>query len=98
MLLDRGITAQDVPQVLEFLSPEVRYLGLECNFFCFAQSKGNRLGDEGATPLADMLKTNSTLTEINLGEDNQIGDKGATALADMLKTNSTLKIIRLYGE
>ena len=66
------------------------------------------MGDKGVTAIADMLKTNSTLTTINLNCEfwnhsltypvNQIGDEGSTAIADMLKTNSTLTSIHLRGE
>ena len=62
----KKVTARDIPQVLELLSPKVRALNLGSNFFCFTQAKGNWIGDEGATAIADMLKTNSTLTEIDL--------------------------------
>ncbi|KAF9556568.1 hypothetical protein EC968_008173 [Mortierella alpina] len=46
--------------------------------------------------LAEILKTNSTLTSLSL-ESNAIGDDGATALAEALKTNSTLDTLDLRG-
>jgi len=45
--------------------------------------------------LAETLKTNSTLTLINLSS-NQLGDEGAQALAEALKGNNTLTSISLY--
>ncbi|KAG9061306.1 hypothetical protein KI688_007284 [Linnemannia hyalina] len=44
--------------------------------------------------LAETLKTNSTLTTLNL-RDNSIGDNGAQALSAALKINSTLTILDL---
>ena len=32
---------------------------------------GNKIGDTGATAISDALKTNTTLTELDLGGDNQ---------------------------
>ncbi|KAG0047223.1 hypothetical protein BGZ90_007936, partial [Linnemannia elongata] len=46
--------------------------------------------------LVMILKTNSTLTTLNL-EDNSIGDNGAQALSEALKTNRTLVILYLQG-
>lgn len=48
-----------------------------------------QLGDEGAETIAKLLKTNTTLTKLNL-QSNQIGDAGFVALAMMLQSNSTL--------
>lgn len=53
-------------------------------------TKGNEIGDKGATAIGNMLMSNSTLTTIYV-EGNQIGDKGATAIAEGLKKNSTLQ-------
>jgi len=41
--------------------------------------------------LSEALKTNSTLTALNLG-NNTIGDDGAQALAEALKTNAACVI------
>ncbi|KAF9335399.1 hypothetical protein BG006_000186 [Podila minutissima] len=46
--------------------------------------------------LAETLKTNSTLTTLNL-KGSSIGDNGAQALAEALKTNSTLTTLNLEG-
>jgi len=50
----------------------------------FANS-GNQVGVRGAKALAEALKTNYTVTAIDLAY-NQIGIEGARALAEALKT------------
>ena len=50
--------------------------------------------DSGASALSDSLKSNSTLTTLNL-DKNEIGDEGACALSDSLKSNSTLTTLEL---
>jgi Leucine Rich repeat len=57
---------------------------------------GQHMGDKGAKALAEVLKVNKSITEINIGE-NQIGDEGARALADAIKVNRTLTKINLWG-
>lgn len=47
------------------------------------------MGDKAATELADVLRFNSTLTELHWHE-NQITLGGYLALASTLKTNKTL--------
>ena len=32
---------------------------------------GNRIGDEGATSMSEMLKVNTTLTSLNLSRDEE---------------------------
>jgi Ran GTPase-activating protein (RanGAP) involved in mRNA processing and transport len=54
----------------------------------------NRIGDEGATELASMLRANATLTTLDLS-GNRIGDEGATELASMLGANTTLAKLNL---
>ena len=54
----------------------------------------NGFGDRGATALAEVLKENRTLQQLNVGY-NSIGQGGATALAEMLKENSSLKHLNL---
>ena len=49
----------------------------------------NAIGDTGAADLADALKSNKTLTKLNL-DGNYIGDTSATSLADALESNKTL--------
>ncbi|KFH68199.1 hypothetical protein MVEG_05018 [Podila verticillata NRRL 6337] len=54
------------------------------------QTKGaQELAEALKTITTEALKTNSTLTTLNL-QDNSIGDNGAQALAEALKTKLTL--------
>ena len=48
----------------------------------------------GAKAIAEVLKTNKTLTDLRLTA-NKIGDEGAKALAKALETNATLKKMSL---
>jgi hypothetical protein len=64
----------------------------------------NTIDDKGATALAGMLCTNTTLTKLNLSGNNDIylgshpiGNEGVTALAGMLRTNTTLTTLSLWG-
>ena len=49
----------------------------------------NQLGDAGAEAIAAMLRTNRSLTYLNLSH-NMIGNAGAKAFAAMLRTNRSL--------
>jgi Ran GTPase-activating protein (RanGAP) involved in mRNA processing and transport len=55
----------------------------------------NCIGDAGAKAVAEAIKVNSTLQEINLNM-NSIGDEGAKAVAEAMKFNSTLHEIIFY--
>ena len=55
-----------------------------------------QIGDAGGAALAEGIKTNSTLTLLDLC-GNQIGDAGGAALAEGIKTNSTLTLLDLSG-
>ena len=50
----------------------------------------NNITERGATALAEMLKENRMLQQLDVGH-NSIGDGGATALAEMLKGNMMLQ-------
>jgi Ran GTPase-activating protein (RanGAP) involved in mRNA processing and transport len=52
------------------------------------------IDDEGAVALADALKANTSVTNMNLG-GNKIGDEGASALADAIEANTSLTNIDL---
>ena len=54
----------------------------------------NSIGDEGAEAIAEALKVNPVLTNLNLF-DNNIGDDGAKAIAEALKVNPVLTELRL---
>ena len=56
----------------------------------------NSIGDAGAQALAEALKTNGTLMELNL-HNISIGDAGARALAEALKTNNALTTLWLHN-
>ncbi|KAG0259143.1 hypothetical protein BGZ95_004768, partial [Linnemannia exigua] len=62
---------------------EYQFFALDFNNFGRASIRGKEFGI-----LAEVLKTNLTLTTWNL-RNNSIGDDGAKALAEALKTNST---------
>ncbi|KAG0378852.1 hypothetical protein BGX24_002642, partial [Mortierella sp. AD032] len=57
---------------------------------------GKYTGKKEIEMLAETLKTNSTLTTLNL-RSNSIGEYGAMALAEALKTNSALTTLELIG-
>lgn len=58
---------------------------------------GNRISCVGASAFAKTLKTNCTLTHLDLS-DNVIGDSGATELALAIKDhNNTLRSLNLHG-
>ena len=75
---------------------------------------GNKIGDEGAQSISEMLQVNTTLTSLNLEceknekwrkgkndeqmTDNSIGDEGAKALGEMLQVNTTLTSLDLACE
>lgn len=51
--------------------------------------KSNQIGDEGIENLADILKTNKTITEIDL-TNNEIGKNGASSIANVLLANDVI--------
>ena len=58
------------------------------------------LSSEGLTALdaaavAEILKSNTSVTEVNLNGNKEIGDEGAKALAEALKVNTTVKTLWL---
>jgi len=55
---------------------------------------GNGIEDEGAKYIADALKVNQTLTEIDL-YGNKIGDGDVKHLAEALEVNKTLTFMNL---
>ena len=55
---------------------------------------GDFLDDGHAVVLAEVIKTNSTVTELNLSK-NMVGDDGVAALAEAIKTNPTLTELNL---
>ena len=49
----------------------------------------NELTEEGAQAVADIIKTNATITELSLYK-NKFGSEGAVIIAEALKANTTL--------
>ncbi|PFX18326.1 Nucleotide-binding oligomerization domain-containing protein 2 [Stylophora pistillata] len=56
--------------------------------------RSGEMNDDGAVILANVLKENRTVTNLNLSRNN-IGDDGATGLAEALKSNVSLKELNL---
>ena len=59
-----------------------------------------RLYDKGltahdATVVAEILKSNTSVTKVHLQNNEEIGDEGAKALAEALKVNATVKDLLL---
>uniref|UniRef100_A0A7S0W5W3 Uncharacterized protein n=1 Tax=Hemiselmis tepida TaxID=464990 RepID=A0A7S0W5W3_9CRYP len=64
--------------------------------------KSNDIGVEGGAALFNALKSNITLTELDLGilsggNRNRVGSKVAGVMKDMLSCNSALTSLSLYG-
>jgi len=55
------------------------------------------ISTEGGKRVANLLKTNATITELNL-ETNKIGADGIKAIAEALEANKTLKEIKLTNQ
>jgi hypothetical protein len=78
-------------------------------FISFSHYTENDIGIEGAIQLADALKSNTTLTELNLRGNrpvsssrslnigNMIENEGAIKLFEALKSNSTLTSFNISG-
>ena len=45
---------------------------LKWNTNVIKQWTGNKIGDEGVTQISELLKTNTTLTSLDLGGDDKI--------------------------
>ena len=50
-----------------------------------------------ATVVAEILKSNTSVTTVYLGGNEEIGDEGAKALAEALKVNATVERLYLDG-
>eukprot|EP00515_Schizochytrium_aggregatum_P002170 CAMPEP_0202066480 /NCGR_PEP_ID=MMETSP0963-20130614/53994_1 /ASSEMBLY_ACC=CAM_ASM_000494 /TAXON_ID=4773 /ORGANISM="Schizochytrium aggregatum, Strain ATCC28209" /LENGTH=114 /DNA_ID=CAMNT_0048633179 /DNA_START=194 /DNA_END=539 /DNA_ORIENTATION=+ len=60
---------------------------------CSITLVGNQIHADGARAIAEALKTNTTLQQLDL-TGNQIDDDGAGAIAEALETNTTLQELR----
>jgi hypothetical protein len=75
-------------------------------FISFSLNSGNHIDLKGTSKLSEALKSNTTLTSLNLGcmelvacwfslnSDNALRDKGAIKLFEALQSNSSL--VSLY--
>ena len=54
----------------------------------------NAITDESALAIAEVLRDNEALTELNI-QHNHIGDRGAVALAESLRANSVFTLLNL---
>ncbi|KAF9990533.1 hypothetical protein BGZ75_001406 [Mortierella antarctica] len=79
--------------VIKLLSAKPKTSSCHCKL-SIAVVLGSAQGKEKITDLAEVLKTNSTLSTLTL-QNNSIGDDGAKALGEALKTNSTLTTLDL---
>jgi len=50
-----------------------------------------------ATVVAEILKSKTSVTKVDLSLNKEIGDEGAKALAEALKVNTTLEYLQLAG-
>ena len=55
----------------------------------------NRLGDQGAKGLADMLKDNPTLEELDVRGCEEMSDDGVQYLMDAMMSNTRVKMLTL---
>ena len=55
----------------------------------------NKIGDAGATAIANAIAVNASVTELYL-QNNKIGDAGAAAIANAIAVNASLKLETLY--
>ena len=72
------------------LSPTHTHTHTHLFTFTNACTHSHSRTDEGCVMVCTMLKTNTTITSLNMSQNN-IRLKGAEAIAEMLKVNSTLK-------
>ena len=54
------------------------------------------LTDHDATVVAEILKSNTSVTYVRLERNKEIGDEGAKALAEALKVNATVEELSLW--
>ena len=52
----------------------------------------NKIGDEGATAIAEALKVNAVLTHLNLENNRSISDKGKKQLRDAVQGRAGFKL------
>ncbi|KAG0011932.1 hypothetical protein BGZ81_001859 [Podila clonocystis] len=65
------------------------------SYYAYNATDDQNEGSEALAEALETLKTNSTLTTLNMG-GNSIRDNGGLALAEALKVNSTLTNLDLW--
>ena len=56
-------------------------------FSVFINSTGNKIGETGATSLGDALKSNTTLTQLNLGSEHKETHKWHSSTVNFFSSN-----------
>jgi len=64
---------------------------------CFNRLLGNKIGPDGAEEIADTLKVNKTLTELDLRRNRKIGPDEGKEIANALRLNPASSLIELRG-
>ena len=99
--MEEGATELDLRRILQWYTHKSTFK----SFFIIIDKY---IGDEEVKEIAEALKTNTTLTKIDLPNNNwsgfrglrdynDIGDEGAKVLAEALKINTTVTEINLEG-
>ena len=81
-----GYSASTTRRVLASLPAELQVLTLQ----------GSNMSNEHAQVLAETLKSNSTVTEVDLF-NNDFDDEGGVAIAEALQTNRTMASLNISG-
>ena len=61
----------------------------------FCRLGANKIGDAGATAIANAIAVNASMTVLRL-DYNKIGDAGAAAIAKAIEDNASLKLETLF--
>jgi hypothetical protein len=79
-----------------------------CFFNSFSLNTGNSIRSEGAIQLSEVLKSNTSLTDlrlaskslllhfVSLNTEDSIGNEGVIKLSEALKSNTSLTKLNLY--
>ena len=65
-------------------------------YYRYVDLSSNKLGSEGGKAIAEALKVNNTLTNINLS-GNKLGSEAGKVIGEALKVNSTIVEIDLMN-
>eukprot|EP01028_Stygiella_incarcerata_P012405 TRINITY_DN75_c0_g1_i1.p2 TRINITY_DN75_c0_g1~~TRINITY_DN75_c0_g1_i1.p2 ORF type:complete len:388 (-),score=100.49 TRINITY_DN75_c0_g1_i1:2643-3806(-) len=104
ILIAEGLETNTSVEILDFTNCRITHEGVKQIAFALEKNAslkilllwGNeKIGDEGISFVAEALKTNSSLVELDSGSCG-IGVSGAKRIGEMLKKNTNLKKINLY--